>query len=563
MRRVCRNAFLVLAAAAVVLCAVWGQLSDELSLLAVAAGALVAYLAFVSRYLFKDEQKLTRKILDSTWNVVLGTSGRAVVMVVLLLALDVWLGLRVAGQFGSVELVVTWQAPPLKHNVAADDAAFHVTVSGGTLEEQTQSMSQSPAVFKLPRSARGSALAVRVEHAGYVSTVEETKPGDLDAGVIVSLEPRPVLVVSVAEVVMGEREAEDFHVSAWFAGQDTPITKRPLPMTGVVFVAESGEDWHARLTDDRNSCQHLSPAIPIVGGVKSYQVSLGSPQMFPCEPVALASHPAGSNPVKRQVGVRRSTVDPAAFRRTVGETVPMEVANKFLFGGVPRSRGEGASDRVLERRGFLLSFNPDLRIPNWVGYRIVPKPTGELRRTRIAADPALAQSARASDYHRSGYNRGHLVPPADVASSGPDAVQQASYLSTMAPQTPVLNQGVWLSIETFARGWVAKARKWVCVAAGPAFSTSGVATPVAVRRIGEGGVAVPTHFWRVHTRLVDGRPDVLCFLVPNDSDLAKDPADYLVSLGEVERVTGLQFFTELPEDKQPDRAARPAELWAR
>ena len=187
-------------------------------------------------------------------------------------------------------------------------------------------------------------------------------------------------------------------------------------------------------------------------------------------------------------------------------------------------------------------------------------------RLSFISDPNLPPflSATNDDYRQSAYHRGHLVSALDMQTIGEQAVREAYYLSVVAPQTPVLNIHTWRKIEKMARAYVAHTGDAIHITAGPVFlrrSEKGDPDKRLVRTIGD-GVVVPTHFFRVHLRLVNGRYDVLALLVPNESDLDRDPTTYLVSLATIEDVTGFSFFPDLTGERGPNRDLVPTTPWA-
>lgn len=213
--------------------------------------------------------------------------------------------------------------------------------------------------------------------------------------------------------------------------------------------------------------------------------------------------------------------------------------------------------------GYALAADARLKLPLWVQYELSP---AELegpasREDDFQPDRSIPAPFRAelADYAGSGYDRGHMVPAADMKRS--DQVMTESFLlSNMCPQNPTLNRGLWARLEDAVRGWV-RQRGALTVISGPVFSpTDGrVGYPV----VGQGAVAVPTHFFKI---VVDAnRPgdlQALAFLVPNRAPGDTDLAAYLVSIDEIERLTGTDYLTALPEGEESALEARAsAALW--
>lgn len=104
------------------------------------------------------------------------------------------------------------------------------------------------------------------------------------------------------------------------------------------------------------------------------------------------------------------------------------------------------------------------------------------------ADSRIAPQNRAEleDYRRSGYDRGHMAPAADMTSV--KAQDESFSLANMVPQLPELNRGMWSRMESTTRN-LAKQYGEVYVVTGPAFIGKNL------KRL-NGRVFVPTHTYK-------------------------------------------------------------------
>ena len=76
------------------------------------------------------------------------------------------------------------------------------------------------------------------------------------------------------------------------------------------------------------------------------------------------------------------------------------------------------------------------------------------------------------------------------------------------------------------------------------------------------GVDVPTAFYRIILDEENGQPRVLAFIAPQTVTGHEPLAQFLTSVREVERQTGLDFFAELPREAQDKiESAKAARLW--
>lgn|GEM_PF-1378809 len=214
------------------------------------------------------------------------------------------------------------------------------------------------------------------------------------------------------------------------------------------------------------------------------------------------------------------------------------------------------------RKGYLLSYNSVLNIPNWTAYWLQGQQQ-EIYRPVFRLDPNVTENLQASfrSYRGSGFDRGNLVSGADMRLKGPEEVNEAYFMTAVAPQTPTLNRGVWREIERLGRRY---AKEGIGIIAGPAFIPDPDKTWVEFFTIGEDEVAVPTHYFRILYRNTEESIHVLPFLVPNSSNLDDDLNTYLVSIDRIEALTGLNFFADLPDELENEIEEKaPTKVWVR
>jgi endonuclease G len=235
----------------------------------------------------------------------------------------------------------------------------------------------------------------------------------------------------------------------------------------------------------------------------------------------------------------------AALALTIGGCLPSSAASDGDFQacrdhvllGAP-----GGGGTALCRLGFALSFNGATKVADWTSTRLTAAHlvtrVGRSDDFRVDSDLAPDQRARRSDYRGSGYDRGHLVPAAAMAWHA-RAMSESFLLSNIAPQVgPGFNRGIWRRLETSIRRWVRR-RGSLIVVTGPLFE----ATPI--ERIGDGAVAVPSHFFKI--AYDPARTDAIAFILPNERISTPALTRYLVSIDEVERRSGLDFFARLDD----------------
>lgn len=227
------------------------------------------------------------------------------------------------------------------------------------------------------------------------------------------------------------------------------------------------------------------------------------------------------------------------FQQFGGETPPVD--DRIEYAGEDYIAPAGTSGQVIDHGGFILSYDEDWEQAEWVAYvlerdNLQQEWTDRPRDFR--SDPLVHDgSATDNDYRGSGYDRGHLAPFADFAWNRALA-EKTFFLSNISPQARQFNQGVWRELEELTRDW-AKRCKRLYVVTGPVMTQEPKGTIGRNNRI-----AVPAAFYKVLLDLDDPEQKGIGFVIPNQ--ISFDPLyDYAVSIDEVERITGIDFFAEL------------------
>ena len=202
---------------------------------------------------------------------------------------------------------------------------------------------------------------------------------------------------------------------------------------------------------------------------------------------------------------------------------------------------QNTNEILLVREGYTVSYNKERKIPNWVAWHLTAAHTkgGNYRDGMDFYEDMEVPSPRATaeDYHRSKYDRGHMCPSGDNKWS--EKAQKQTFLySNMCPQNHELNKGDWNDLEIQCRYW-AKQMGDIYIVTGPVFYNG------VKHTIGSHKVAVPDAFFKV--LLDDNRKTkAIGFIYPNKPG-HKDMNEYVVSVDEVERITGMDFFSMLDD----------------
>jgi endonuclease G len=197
---------------------------------------------------------------------------------------------------------------------------------------------------------------------------------------------------------------------------------------------------------------------------------------------------------------------------------------------------------------YSLSYNDDSEQPYWVAYTIVPDMMEALveRPSYFRVDTLVSTgTSDADDYYKSGYDRGHLVPAADMQFDSL-AIRETFFYSNISPQLPGFNRGVWKRLEELIRKRSGVYDSLIVIT-GPVINTASI-------RIGENQVAIPDSFFKILIQFRGSDLTVTPYLIPHISSRS-DLSDYIVTVDSIEIVTGIDFFSDLP-DKFENRLER-------
>ncbi len=220
------------------------------------------------------------------------------------------------------------------------------------------------------------------------------------------------------------------------------------------------------------------------------------------------------------------------------------------FAGAPRPipGGPAPQDLVtLRKKAFTVAWSPSARHAVWGVYRIPPteKPLDLSRPSAFSPDPAVPQAPKSEAYARSGYDRGHLVPSHAIASRfGREAQLETFLMSNIAPQRPWLNQGPWADVELrAANDWSGRyGDVWMTVGA--------ILSPDPRPQKLAGGIGIPTAFYQIAVVRHRERLRACAVVMPQQISRRARPRAYLASIDEIEKLSGFDFFSALPDEEE-------------
>lgn len=206
---------------------------------------------------------------------------------------------------------------------------------------------------------------------------------------------------------------------------------------------------------------------------------------------------------------------------------------------------DGMPSQIKDYEGFTVSFNPNNKTPNYVAWELLGHETdgASSRSNKFWTDRTIDGCPDTRDYSHSGYDRGHMCPAGEQKWSE-EAMHNSFVMANICPQKHELNSGAWKTLEDKERLW-ARRDSVIIIVAGPIYDSCDTET------IGSNNVRVPSAFFKVLLAPYASPMRAIGFVYPNmkcDGNMAA----YAVSVDDVEKMTGLDFFSSLPDEIEND-----------
>lgn len=218
----------------------------------------------------------------------------------------------------------------------------------------------------------------------------------------------------------------------------------------------------------------------------------------------------------------------------------------LTYGMPSNANKDNTNDYLLIKPEFALSYNCLLGTANWVSWKLDTSWLGNIEREDDfrpdSSIPDRCYQVRPNDYRGTGYDRGHITPSGDRTRN--QTMNSATFvMSNMIPQTPENNREVWGELEEYSRDLVRQGKTIYIVAGGEGQK----------ERIADQKITVPKHTWKV-ILISDNNGknlETIAVWMPNNDKVANtDWKDYIVSVDQVEKKTGYDFFNTLDKDIQ-------------
>ena len=198
-------------------------------------------------------------------------------------------------------------------------------------------------------------------------------------------------------------------------------------------------------------------------------------------------------------------------------------------------------------RNYTFGWSQKDRVALWVAYPLCKLYTnGSAGRTNAwALDPLLGDlSAAPFGGYAGDYARGHQLPSADRQCCY-DANAQTFYGTNMTPQLNAHNEGIWSSLENKVRN-IANSSDTTYVVTGVIVSSSSKKEKDSYGN----SVTVPDAYFKVLLRYSKsstlGQWNAAAFYLEHRSYSGGISKEHSMSVDEIEKITGFDFFANLP-----------------
>ena len=208
-------------------------------------------------------------------------------------------------------------------------------------------------------------------------------------------------------------------------------------------------------------------------------------------------------------------------------------------------------------RNYSFGWSQKDRVALWVAYPLCKLYTnGNVGRTEAwALDPLLGNNSAAPFSGYAGdYARGHQVPSADRQCCY-DANAQTFYGTNMTPQLNAHNEGIWSSLEN-------KVRK-LANTSDTTYVVTGVIVSASSKKEKDSydmSVTIPDAYFKVLLRYSKsstlGQWNAAAFYLEHKAYSVGLGKEHSMSVDELEKMTGVDFFVNLPAKVGADQAAK-------
>ncbi len=155
----------------------------------------------------------------------------------------------------------------------------------------------------------------------------------------------------------------------------------------------------------------------------------------------------------------------------------------------------------------------------------------------------------ADPYKYNGYDHGHICPSADRLRSK-ESNYQTFYITNMQPQRNVFNAGIWNNMEAAVRTWAAASDTLFVCKGGTIDKEEHIIGYLTDQIVRKNKIPIPRYFFMALLSKRNNTYKAMGFWVEHlNEDHSYDAlSNYAYSIDQLEEMTGLDFFCNLPDD---------------
>jgi endonuclease G len=199
-------------------------------------------------------------------------------------------------------------------------------------------------------------------------------------------------------------------------------------------------------------------------------------------------------------------------------------------------------EQIVHHEYYSLSYIEAYELASWVAYELTREEAkSEIEyKEKYRDDPDVETgSATSKDYKKAGYIMGQLAFIEHMMMSE-NAANESFYLSAIVPHKLSFNKYVWKTLGNIIKAWAYECGS-LYVVNGPVLADAPFGT------FGPSKVSIPERYYSVVLDLTDERG--IGFVIRNSMSSAS-VKQYAMSIDEVEKITGIDFFPSLPDEQE-------------
>lgn len=200
------------------------------------------------------------------------------------------------------------------------------------------------------------------------------------------------------------------------------------------------------------------------------------------------------------------------------------------------------NNQVIQRKYYVLCYSEQHEQPLWTSYVTYPlliKNAIYQRKNHFKQDPLiLTESSNPNYYNGSGFDKGHIIPAGDMRFNE-EALEETFYTSNISPQIPGFNRGMWSELEQRVRNKIIIDNDTVQIVSGPLLSNNLIKL--------KNSISIPKFYYKIYFNY---SKMIVILLEHKKYNKLDKPNNYVISVDSLEKLTGIDYFQNLPKPIQ-------------